>query len=547
MYSTIDTFWVLSGSLLILAMQAGFAMLEAGLSRAKNAANVAMKNITDFILGSVVFWFIGFGLMYAGGNSLIGEVELFSAGSYVSHIPDKVFVFNQLVFCATAATIASGAMAGRMKFSAYCIYSVIMSAIIYPISGHWAWGGGFLEQAGFHDFAGGAVVHMVGGIAALVGAAILGPRLGKYNQDKSSNAIQGHSMVFSVLGVMILWIGWFGFNGSSTLSITGDAMVEKVANIFLNTCLAGGVSGTAVLILSRIRYHKTDISMTLNGILAGLVAITSGADVVTQPGAVAIGFIAGVVLMVSIEVIDVGFHIDDPVGASSVHGICGAAGVILTGIYSTDGGLLHGGGLNLLKVQCEGVLVIALWTAIAMAVLMFVLKFIMGIRVPKEAEAIGIDRSEHGYIGGNAAMVVDRTSMETKDSIRQIAAEVEAKEYETDYSVRSVVIITRENKLNDLKNALNEIGISGITVSSVLGCGVQKGHMADYYRGVETEVELLPKVRVEVVISEIPLQSVIEVAKKVLKTGKTGDGKIFVYQVDNVIRIRTEEEGMDAL
>lgn len=547
MYSAIDTVWVLVGAVLVFSMQAGFAMLETGFARAKNAANVVMKNVADFILGSLVFWVIGFGLMYSGSGSMIGEVNFFSGGHYVDNIPDGVFVFYQLVFCGTAATIASGALSGRMKFSAYCIYSVVMSAFIYPISGHWAWGGGFLEQAGFHDFAGGAVVHMAGGMAALAGALILGPRLGKYNRNKSSNAIQGHSLVLSALGVFILWIGWFGFNGSSTLSITGDENIMKVANIFLNTCIAGAVSGVTMLFLSWIRYHKADISMSLNGILAGLVAITSGCDIVTPLGALAIGFITALVLMISIEIIDIAFHIDDPVGASSVHGVCGVVGVILTGVFAKDGGLLYGGGISLLKVQCEGVLAIAVWVFAAMFVLMIILKYTMGIRVSKEAEILGIDRCEHGYIGSNPAMNMDYATDENSEYIHQVAEEIEEAEYETDYNIRSVVIITRENKLNDLKNALNEIGISGITVSEVLGCGVQKGHMTDYYRGVETEVELLPKVRVEVVVSEIPLESVLAVAKKILKTGKVGDGKIFVYDVAKVVRIRTEEEGTAAL
>ncbi len=547
MYSAIDTVWVLLGAVLVFSMQAGFAMLETGFARAKNAANVAMKNVTDFILGSIAFWIIGFGLMYSGDGSLIGGLNFFAKGHYIDNIPDQVFVLYQLVFCSTATTIASGALSGRMKFSAYCIYSVVMSAFIYPISGHWAWGGGFLQQAGFHDFAGGAVVHMTGGMVALAGALVLGPRFGKYNRNKSSNAIQGHSMVLSTLGVFILWIGWFGFNGSSAMSITGDDNILLVGKIFLNTCIAGSAAGATMLILSWIRYHKADISMTLNGILAGLVAITSGCDVVTPFGALAIGFIASLVLMIGIEVIDIVFHIDDPVGASSVHGICGAVGVLLTGLFSRDGGLFYGGGISLLKAQFEGVVTICAWAFVTMSILMIVLKYTMGIRVTKEAEVIGIDRSEHGYIGSNPALNMDSSSDDNLEHIHKIAEEIEESNYKTDYKVRNVVIITRENKLNDLKNALNEIGISGITVSEVLGCGVQKGHMSDYYRGVETEVELLPKVRVEVVISEIPLESVIDAAKKVLKTGKVGDGKIFVYDVNKVVRIRTEEEDTAAL
>lgn len=548
MYSAIDTVWVLVGAVMVFAMQAGFTMLETGFSRSKNASNVAMKNIVDFLLGSLAFWILGFGLMYAGEGNLIGGLKLFATGNYVENIPNKVFVFYQLVFCATSATIASGALSGRMKFSSYCIYSVIMSGLIYPISGHWAWGGGFLQQMGFHDFAGGGVVHMAGGMAALAGALILGPRLGKYNENRSSNAIQGHSMTLSTLGVFILWIGWFGFNGSSTLGISQSGDLDRVANIILNTALAGAASGSITLFISWFRYHKADISMTLNGVLAGLVGITAGCDVVTQAGAVGIGVVSALVMVAGIEVIDLLFHIDDPVGASSVHGLCGIVGVLMTGILSTEGGVLHAGGFGLLKVQAIGAVCICAWVFVTMSALMLLMKYTIGIRVEREAEIIGIDRSEHGYSGSYMPLLSDDSAVEkSKGELRSIASEIEKEGYESDYKVRSVVIITRENKLNDLKNALNEIGISGITISSVLGCGVQKGHMESYYRGVELEVELVPKVRVEVVISEVPLESVIEVTKKVLKTGNVGDGKIFVYSVDNVIRIRTEEEGIAAL
>lgn len=548
MYSAIDTVWVLVGAVMVFAMQAGFTMLETGFSRSKNASNVAMKNIVDFLLGSLAFWILGFGLMYAGEGNLIGGLKLFATGNYVENIPNKVFVFYQLVFCATSATIASGALSGRMKFSSYCIYSVIMSGLIYPISGHWAWGGGFLQQMGFHDFAGGGVVHMAGGMAALAGALILGPRLGKYNENRSSNAIQGHSMTLSTLGVFILWIGWFGFNGSSTLGISHSGDLDRVANIILNTALAGAASGSITLFISWFRYHKADISMTLNGVLAGLVGITAGCDVVTQAGAVGIGVVSALVMVAGIEVIDLLFHIDDPVGASSVHGLCGIVGVLMTGILSTEGGVLHAGGFGLLKVQAIGAVCICAWVFVTMSALMLLMKYTIGIRVEREAEIIGIDRSEHGYSGSYMPLLSDDSAVEkSKGELRSIASEIEKEGYESDYKVRSVVIITRENKLNDLKNALNEIGISGITISSVLGCGVQKGHMESYYRGVELEVELVPKVRVEVVISEVPLESVIEVTKKVLKTGNVGDGKIFVYSVDNVIRIRTEEEGIAAL
>lgn len=542
-YNAIDTIWVVVGAVLVFTMQAGFALVESGFSRQKNAANAVIKNVTDFLLGSLAYWVIGFGIMYAGKGGLIEGLS----GSYAEGIPDTVYVFYEMVFCGTAATIASGALAGRMKFSSYCFYSLFMSAVIYPISGHWVWGGGFLEQMGFHDFAGGSVVHMVGGVAAFTGAAFLGPRLGKYNKNRTSNAIQGHSMTQVALGVFILWIGWFGFNGSSTMGISSAEQIQTVGNVMLNTVLAGAAAGTTTLLVSAFRYRRADISMTLNGVLAGLVAITAGCDVMDQPGAIATGVIASLVMIASIEVVDLTFHVDDPVGAASVHGVCGIVGVLLTGIFSTDGGLLHAGGIRLFLVQLVGVIAICAWVAFSMSALMLILKFTAGIRVKKDEEMIGLDRSEHGYIGSTLPLATDFATEKNRDEIHRIAEEVEEQGFVSDHRVRDVVIITRENKLNDLKNALNEIGISGITVSEVMGCGVQKGHVESYYRGVEMEVELLPKVRVDVVISETPLESVIEAAKKVLKTGNAGDGKIFVTGVENVVRIRTDEEGEMAL
>jgi len=536
-YQPLDTAWVLIGAVLVFAMQAGFALVEAGFSRQKNAANAVIKNITDFLISSLVFCIIGFRIMYAG----VAE------GSYAAGIPDKVFIFYELVFCGTAATIASGAFSGRMRFSSYCLYSLVMSAVIYPVSGHWAWGGGFLQKMGYHDFAGGSVVHMVGGISALVGAMILGPRIGKYNEKHYSNAIQGHSMTQVALGVFVLWIGWFGFNGSSTMGISTEEQILTAGNVLLNTALAGAAAGITTLLVSWFRYHRADISMVLNGVLGGLVAITSGCDVMDQGGAIATGVIASLVMIASIEIIDITCHIDDPVGASSVHGICGIVGILLTGVFSTKNGLLHAGGFRQLGIQCIGVLVMCAWVTGCMLVFMLILKALGILRVSKDAEMIGLDRSEHGYVGDMLPRAADFATDLDKDEIRKMMGEVEDRHYISDHKVRSVVIITRENKLNDLKNALNDIGISGITVSDVMGCGVQKGHIESFYRGVEMEVELLPKVRVEVVISEVPLNSVIEAAKKVLKTGNTGDGKIFVYGVENVIRIRTEEEGEKAL
>lgn len=549
MYSAMDSMWVFWAITLIFIMQPGFAMLEAGFARAKNTANIVLKNVVDFLVACIVFFAIGYSLMYLGDNPVIGKLQLFSTESNRDlSIPDMEFVLFQLVFCGTAATIVSGAMAERVKFSAYCIFSIFMSGLIYPVSGHWVWGNGFLHDLGFHDFAGGAVVHTVGGVAAFLGAAVLGPRIGKYTKDGYSNAVQGHNMVFSALGIFLLWFGWFGFNLGSTLSITGDDMISKAAGIMLNTIVAGAASGLTVLVLSWFRYHKPDVSMSLNGVIGGLVAITAGCDSMSAAGAFVTGVLAAFVIVFSVEIVDIFFHVDDPVGASSVHAACGILGVVLTGLFSKEEGLLYGHGAALLKVQIMGIFVIVLWVAVASFLILWIMKKTMGIRISREAELIGLDRSEHGYIGANPFISAGVGSDEQNlEQIGKIAEEIEEQGYQSDHKVRNVVIITREDKLNDLKAALNKVGISGITVSNVLGCGVQKGHAADFYRGVENEVELLPKVRVEVVISSVPLESVLLAAKKVLKTGNVGDGKIFVYSVDHVIRIRTEEEGEEAL
>ena len=409
MYSAIDTVWVLTGAVLVFAMQAGFAMLETGFSRTKNASNVAAKNVVDFLLGSLAFWVIGFGLMYAGDGSLIGGLKFFASGNYVDNIPNKVFVFYQLVFCATSATIASGALSGRMKFSSYCIYSVVMSGLIYPISGHWAWGGGFLQQLGFHDFAGGGVVHMAGGTAALAGAMILGPRLGKYNENRTSNAIQGHSMALSALGVFILWIGWFGFNGSSTMGISQSGDLEKVANIFMNTALAGAASGTITLLISWFRYHKADISMTLNGILAGLVAITPAAGTVSVLGAVCIGLLSSVVCFFMVAVVKPKFKYDDALDAFGVHGMGGIVGSILTGVFATryisgEGGVEGAlyGDWHQLWVQVVATAVSVVFSAAMTYILFKIVDKLVGLRVDARVEEEGLDIYEHGESAYNS-------------------------------------------------------------------------------------------------------------------------------------------------
>jgi Amt family ammonium transporter len=535
------------GAFLVFSMQAGFTAVEAGFVRNKNASNIAMKNVANFIIGSVLFWIVGFGLMFGEGG-FSGSIDLFSTGNYISTIPNSIFLLYEITFCAVTVTIASGSMSGRAKFVTYCIFGAVMAAIIYPICGHWVWASdGFLNRMGFHDFAGGAVINMLGGVAAFVAAAMLGPRIGKYPKQGTSNAIQGHSMVLSAIGVFILWVGWFGLNGSATFSISGDGALETVGTILLNTLICGAVSGLTIFFLSWFRYRKADITMTFSGILGGLAAIASGCDTVTPVGALIIGIITAFILLFSIEMTDLLLKVDDPVGVSSVHGVCGAVGVLLTGFFATDGGLFYGGGSALLRTQLIGVLIIAAWAAATVFVLMFILKHTIGIRCSEESELIGLDRSEHGYIGNNPIISQSTLSSDHLERIEQYVHDLEEKQYVSDRKIRCVVIITRENKVDDLKTALNEIGISGMTVTNVLGCGVQRGHTMDYYRGIETDIDLLPKMRVEIVLAEVPLQAVIDVAKKVLQTGKVGDGKIFVYSVDNVIRIRTAEEGIDAL
>ena len=550
MYSSLDTIWTLLGAVLVFFMQAGFAMVETGFTRAKNAGNIIMKNLLDFAIGTVVFWFIGFGLMFAGDGALIGGLDLFIRGDYSSSIPTFTFVIFQTVFCATSATIVSGAMAERTKFSSYCIYSLIISALIYPISGHWIWGGGFLSQLGFHDFAGSTAVHMVGGIAALVGAKILGPRIGKYSKDGKAHAIPGHSLTLGALGVFILWFCWFGFNGCSTVSMTGDEILLSASNIFMTTNIAAASSTIVAMIVTWIKYKKPDVSMTLNGALAGLVAITAGCDMVSPAGAFFIGVISGFVVVFAVEFIEKKLKIDDPVGAISVHGVCGALGTILTGLFALDGGLFYGGGFKFLGTQILGVLCVILWVLVTMTLVFLAIKKTVGLRVSAEEEILGLDKLEHGLESSYADfMLVDNDTSPSTSSISPDFVDTVPAVYNTsntDSKMSKVVIITNQDRFDALKLALDKLGITGMTVTNVLGYGMQKGS-TNYYRGTPVEVTLLPKLKVEIVVCKIPVATLINVVKKTLYTGKIGDGKIFVYPVENVIKIRTNEEGYDAL
>lgn len=546
MYSAVDTIWVLLGTVLVFFMQAGFAMVETGFTRAKNAGNIIMKNLMDFSLGTIVFWLVGFGLMFAGDGLFIGSLDVFIKGDYSSTIPSAAFIIFQTVFCATAATIVSGAMAERTKFSSYCIYSLIISAVVYPISGHWIWGGGWLSQLGFHDFAGSTAVHMVGGVAALVGAKILGPRIGKFSKDGKPRAIPGHSLTLGALGVFILWFCWFGFNATSTLSITGDASILLASDIFVTTNIAAATAVTVVMIITWIRYKKPDVSMTLNGALAGLVAITAGCDTVSPIGAFFIGLIAAFVVVFGIEFVEKILKIDDPVGAIGVHGLCGAVGTILTGVFSLEGGLLYGGEFKLLGVQTLGVLAVSAWVAVTMTIVFIVIKKTVGLRVSKSEEIAGLDIEEHGIESSYADFMHVSVDEAKKSPSIDTAIPVTYNTLKENVKMTKVVIITKQSKFEQLKSAMDEIGVTGMTVTHVLGCGMQKGN-SEFYRGVPINSTLLPKVKIEVVICKIEVEELINATKKALYTGNIGDGKIFVYDVENVIKVRTSEQGYDAL
>jgi ammonium transporter, Amt family len=562
MFSSADTIWVLLAAALVFFMQAGFAMVETGFTRAKNAGNIIMKNLMDFALGSVAFWLIGFSLMQGESfMGIIGKPDFLVRGDYSSTIPSSAFFIFQTVFCATAATIVSGAMAERTKFKTYLFYSFILSLFIYPVSGHWIWGGGWLAEMGFHDFAGSTAVHMVGGVAAVIGAAMLGPRIGKYDDHGKVRAILGHSITLGALGVFFLWFGWFGFNAGSTLGATGDEVLLSMSDIFVTTNLAASVGAITTMFISWIKYKKPDVSLTLNGALGGLVAITAGCDIVSPLGAAAIGLIAGFVVVFGIEFFDKVAKIDDPVGAITVHGLCGAIGTILVGVFALDGGLLYGGGFTLMGIQIIGVVAVAIWVAVTISILFVILKKTIGIRVSAQEEVSGLDIEEHGLTNAYADFTPavhpydgTESDYEPTPGPFTMAAAVPV-EYAPSVAKPSksgalkmtkIDIITNPLKFEQLKEAMNGIGITGITMSNVMGCGMQKGRR-EYYRGVEVELKLLPKVRLEIIICKIPVKTVVETAKKVLYTGHIGDGKIFVYDVENVIKVSTGEEGYDAL
>ena len=561
--------WFLMGAALVFWMQAGFAMVEAGFTRAKNTGNILMKNLMDFCIGTIVFILIGFSLLL--GEDLAGFIgkpgfDIFTA---YADFDFSNFVFN-LVFCATTATIVSGAMAERTKFLSYCIYSGVISALIYPIEAHWIWGGGWLAQLGFHDFAGSCAIHMVGGISALIGAAFLGPRIGKFTKDKAGkivkvNAFPGHNLPLGCLGCFILWFGWYGFNGAACTSI------EQLGSVFLTTTVAPATATVVCMVFTWLKYGKPDVSMCLNASLAGLVAITAPCDVTDCFGALIIGAVAGLLVVFGVWLLDYKLHVDDPVGAVAVHMMNGIWGTIAVGLFATTSapgndsvvGLFYGGGFHQLGLQLLGFITVAAWAAICITITFVVIRATVGLRVTEEEEIVGLDATEHGlpsaYAGFSLMDVSNTMTMDinentdlgesdyasASDVLKDAAVKVEAMPVPST-GIYKVVIISRLTKYDHLKKAMNELGVTGMTVTQVMGCGIQKG-AGEKYRGVEVDATLLPKVKVEVVVSKIPVEKVVEAAKKALYTGHIGDGKIFVYDVAQVVKVRTGEQGVAAL
>ena len=571
--------WFLMGAALVFWMQAGFAMVEAGFTRAKNTGNILMKNLMDFCIGCAVFILLGFGLLLGEDTfyGLIGMPNMDILTNYGSFDWSN-FVFN-LVFCATTATIVSGAMAERTKFLSYCIYSAVISAVIYPIEAHWIWGGGWLSQLGFLDFAGSTAIHMVGGIAALVGAWMLGPRIGKFTKRSDGtvqvNAFPGHNLPLGCLGCFILWFGWYGFNGAACTT------VDQLGSVFLTTTVAPSIATVVCMIFTWLHYGKPDVSMCLNASLAGLVAITAPCDVTDCTGAAVIGAVAGLLVCFGVWFLDYVLRVDDPVGAVAVHMMNGIWGTIAVGLFANpavpgysiadaDGnvmaGLFYGGGFKLLGIQLLGFAAVASWAAVTIFIAFSVIKHTIGLRVSAEEEIQGLDATEHGLPSAYAGFAImdtsntltmdvnENTDLGTGDYAEatdfQKAAAVKVVRTTAvdvpDTGMYKVSIICKLSRFDELKKELNDLGVTGMTMTQVMGCGVQKGS-GSKYRGAEIDATLLPKVKVEVIVSTIPVDKVIETAKKALYTGHIGDGKIFVYHVARVVKVRTGEEDFAAL
>jgi len=563
--------WFLIGAALVFFMQAGFAMVETGFTRAKNAGNIIMKNLMDFCIGTVMFIVIGFGLLL--GEDFLGFIGKpgFDILTAYKDFNWSSFVFN-LVFCATTATIVSGAMAERTKFLSYCVYSAVISALIYPIEAHWIWGGGWLAQLGFHDYAGSTAIHMVGGIAALVGAKILGPRIGKFTKTKDGeikvHAIPGHNLTIGALGCFILWFGWYGFNGAAATN------TAELGSIFLATTVAPAVATVTCMIFTWLKYGKPDVSMCLNASLAGLVGVTAPCDVVDCTGSFFIGVVSGLLVCFGVWLLDYKLHIDDPVGAVAVHMMNGIWGTLAVGLFATKSapgyatavangvikgeGLFYGGGFTQLGLQLLGFVSVGAWAFITMIIVFLAIKKTIGLRASEQEEIIGLDVTEHGLVSSYAdfapamnesmygytkddAKSVQKVSVEQAVEVQSFTANTESKDKMT-----KIVAVFKQSKLQDFISAMEEIDVTGITVTNVLGCGVQKGQN-EYYRGAPLEVNLLPKVKAEIVVCSVPVNTVVNTARKVLYTGHIGDGKIFIYDVENVIKVRTGEQAKSAL
>lgn len=576
--STIFSVWFMIGAALVFWMQAGFAMVESGFARAKNTGNIIMKNLMDFCIGTVMWFIIGASLMLTYTDPATGETcrgiwavigkPGFSVFSDYANFDYSGFVFN-LMFCATTATIVSGAMAERTKFLTYCIYSAVISGIIYPIEAHWTWGGGFLAQWGFHDYAGSNCIHMVGGICAFIGAAMVGPRIGKFSRDKNGKVTKVHAfpssnIAMGALGVFILWFGWYGFNGAAATD------VRTLDSVFLTSTVAPAVATVTTMIFTWLKYGKPDVSMCLNGALAGLVAITAPCDVTDCAGAAIIGVVSGLLVCFGVWLLDHKLHVDDPVGAVAVHMCNGIWGTIAVGLFATESapgfavagineGLFYGGGFLQLGKQLGGMFLTAAWTVVTITILYTILKKTVGLRVSAEEEIVGLDKLEHGLDSSYGGFMIPYSAEEQAEALEagvtleqaspvpvEKAVPVTKATAHPDAKFHLVSIITRQNKFNELKKAMNDINVTGMTVTNVLGCGVQHGR-TEMYRGTPVDITLLPKIKVDIVVSEVPVDLVITAAKEVLYTGHIGDGKIFVYDVDNVVKVRTGEEGYEAL
>ena len=571
--SIIDTFWVLLAAILVFFMNLGFASVEAGLARAKNTVNILSKNFIVFAISSLGFMLLGWGLMFGGDNPLIGTEHLFILGSsdlsfydetLTSNVPFWGKFFFQLVFCGTAATIVSGAVAERVKYISFILFSFVLTLVIYPIVGHWIWGGGWLADLGFLDFAGDTAVHSVGGWAALSGAMILGRRIGKYDKDGKPRAIPGHNMSLAVIGLFVLWLGWFGFNPGSTMSFQNPSDVMHILVTTNTSAIAAVLTST---ITSWVYLGKPDLGMTINGCLAGLVGITGSCAYVTIEASLLIGAVAGVFVVFAVVFFD-RIKIDDPVGATSVHLGCGVLGTLCVGLFAKEGvttlstanGLFYGGGVSLLGVELLGIVAVGVFTFAASSLVWLVLKKTIGIRVSAAEELAGLDVGEHGnaaypdfaaavanvedYADAGVSAAPPAPAAAPAVSIDEAVPVIHNEQ--PGAAITKVTILTNQSRFAQLEDALDHLGVTGLTVTNVFGYGIQKGHTT-YYRGAPVEARLLPKIKIDVVVSKIPTQTLVEAAKRALYTGNVGDGKIFISDVRDVVKVRTGETGYDAL